>query len=76
MEPGAALRPHLTVARRAPLPLATALGERFADGRPAWTADQLVLYRSHLGPPRSRYEVLANWTFGRRGGLPPPGRAG
>lgn len=76
MEPKAASRPHLTVARRAPIALAAALGERFADGRLAWTADQVVLYRSHLGPPRSRYEALARWTFGRQGGLPPPGRAG
>ena len=65
MEPGAPPRPHLTVARRAPADLAAALSERFADGRPAWTVDELVLYRSHLGPPRSRYEVLSRWPFGR-----------
>ncbi len=76
MEPGAASRPHLTLARRAPVELVAALSERFADGRPTWTVDELVLYRSHLGPPRSRYEVLARWPFGRQDGLPRPGRAG
>ena len=76
MDAGAASRPHLTVARRAPAAVVTALGERFADGRPAWTADELVLYRSHLGPPRSRYEVLARCAFGRQDGLPRHMRTG
>jgi 2'-5' RNA ligase len=73
MESGAASRPHLTMARRAPAELAAALSERFADGRPAWMVEELVLYRSHLGPPRSRYEVLGRWRFG--GSLAGPRRA-
>jgi RNA 2',3'-cyclic 3'-phosphodiesterase len=76
IEPGVVSRPHLTLARRAPAELAAALGERFADGRPAWTTDELVLYRSHLEPTRSRYEVLARSPFGRQDGLPRPVRAG
>jgi 2'-5' RNA ligase len=64
LEPeGTEPQPHLTVARRAPADLADVLGARFADGRPAWRAEELVLFRSHLGPPRSRYEVLGRWPF-------------
>ncbi|HVQ23334.1 MAG TPA: RNA 2',3'-cyclic phosphodiesterase [Candidatus Saccharimonadia bacterium] len=76
MVPRTASRPHLTLARGAHAGLTSALSERFADGRPAWAVDELVLYRSHLGPPRARYEVLVRWTFGGHDGLPRSGRAG
>lgn len=59
-------RPHLTMARRAPVELAAELRHVFADTPPIWRAEGFVLFRSHLGPPRSRYEVLASWRFGAR----------
>jgi 2'-5' RNA ligase len=58
-------RPHLTVTRRAPPELPAALADRFRDGLPVWLCTELVLYRSHLGPPRSRYEAIGRWPLGR-----------
>jgi 2'-5' RNA ligase len=53
------MRPHLTVARRAPASLAPRLRNAFADEGPAWTVDGLVLMRSHLGREGARHEPLA-----------------
>ncbi len=53
------MRPHLTVARRAPPSLAPRLRNAFADEGPAWTVDALVLMRSHLGREGARHESLA-----------------
>lgn len=68
--------PHLTVARRAPGPLAHAL----ADGslgvvRATWVADRLTLFRSHTGTPAgSRYEPVAEAALhGAPGGTAPGG---
>ncbi|KRT62720.1 MAG: 2'-5' RNA ligase, 2'-5' RNA ligase [Chloroflexi bacterium CSP1-4] len=54
------MRPHLTVARRAPASLAPLLRSAFADEGPAWTIDGLVVMRSHLGRDGARHEPLAN----------------
>ena len=52
-------RPHLTVARRAPPGLPAALSRPFRDARARLAGcTELVLYRSHLGPPRLRYEAI------------------
>jgi 2'-5' RNA ligase len=59
-------RPHVTLARRAPVELAAELRHALADDPPAWRAEALVLFRSHLGPPRARYEILASWRLGAR----------
>jgi RNA 2',3'-cyclic 3'-phosphodiesterase len=54
-------RPHLTVARARhggdPRPAATKLAPY--DG-PTWRADEVVLFRSHLGP-KPRHVALARW---------------
>jgi 2'-5' RNA ligase len=54
-------RPHLTVARVRrggdPRPAATVLASY--EG-PSWRADEVVLFRSHLGPT-PRHEPLARW---------------
>jgi 2'-5' RNA ligase len=60
--------PHLTVARRASAELIRAL----RDGAPAptpvtWTADAVVLFRSHTGTPAgSSYEPIAQAVMGDR----------
>jgi 2'-5' RNA ligase len=65
------LRPHLTVARSRRnhavdlRPLAEALAEVRC---PPWTASDLHLVRSHLGPS-PRYETVGSWPL-----LGPPGR--
>ena len=53
------MRPHLTVARRAPASLAPLLRQAFADEGPSWTIDALVVMRSHLGREGARHELLA-----------------
>lgn len=52
--------PHLTIARRVDAPLIAAMAsEALGPLRVSWTADRLVLYRSHTGTPAgSRYEPL------------------
>jgi RNA 2',3'-cyclic 3'-phosphodiesterase len=59
--PGSPAPPHLTVARRVDQTLIDALaGTTLGDPRVEWTADRLVLYRSHTGTPAgSRYVPLA-----------------
>ncbi|MCO5993125.1 RNA 2',3'-cyclic phosphodiesterase [Actinoallomurus rhizosphaericola] len=53
--------PHLTMARaRDPLDLRSLVAElRGYEGSP-WTAEEINLVRSHLGP-RARYETLGAW---------------
>jgi 2'-5' RNA ligase len=53
------MRPHLTVARRAPASLAPLLRNAFAGEGPAWTIDGLVVMRSPLGRDGARHEPLA-----------------
>ena len=72
--PDPVARPHLTVARRATPGLPAAIEAALGTRALGWTADELVLYRSHLGPPRVRYEALARLPFGAD--LPPGGGAG
>jgi 2'-5' RNA ligase len=61
-------RPHLTLARSGAgadlRPLAASLAEHSG---PAWTADALTLFRSHLGP-LPRHEPLAAWPLGAQPG--------
>lgn len=61
--------PHLTVARRAAAGLVADLREqRLGQLHVSWTADRMVLYRSHTGTRAgSRYEPLAE---ARLGGVP------
>lgn len=50
---------HLTLARKAsPELIADIAAERLGPIAAAWTADRLVLMRSHLGPERARYGTL------------------
>lgn len=63
LEPSGEARPHLTVARGVEPELAAALRDR-VGGELTWRAEAVVLYRSHLGPPRSRYEALGRWPLG------------
>jgi 2'-5' RNA ligase len=63
--PGTRPTPHLTIARRAPGPLVEALADGLRDVPPRWTADRVVLFRSHTGTPTgSRYESLAEARLG------------
>ena len=59
---------HVTVARHASVELIGALREqRLGPTRVTWTADRMVLYRSHTGTPAgSRYEPLAEARLGAR----------
>jgi 2'-5' RNA ligase len=58
-EPRRAISAHLTVARRADEALVAALrAEALGPLRAAWTADRLVLMRSHLGRAGARYESV------------------
>ncbi len=51
---------HVTVARRASSTLIDELARsRSLEGPIAWTATELVLFRSHLGAPGARYEAIA-----------------
>ncbi len=69
-----AFRPHLTVARRSTPGLAALIEAELGVPQLAWRADALVLYRSHLGAPAVRHEVLARLPFARD--LPPGHAAG
>jgi len=56
---------HLTVARKATQALIDDLAEeRYGPVAAAWTADRIVLMRSHLGPERARYGTLAMTRLG------------
>ena len=56
---------HLTVARKATQALIDDLAaERHGPVSAAWTADRIVLMRSHLGPERARYGTLAMTRLG------------
>ena len=56
---------HLTVARKATQALIDDLAtERHGPVSAAWTADRIVLMRSHLGPARARYGTLAMTRLG------------
>jgi 2'-5' RNA ligase len=58
-EPRRAISAHLTVARRADERLVAAIrSEALGPLRAAWTADRLVLTRSHLGRAGASYEAL------------------
>jgi len=70
----APLRPHLTVARRAAPGLPAAIEAALGPRSLGWLADEMVLYRSHLGPPAVRYETLLRLPFGPH--LPRTGGAG
>lgn len=61
--------PHVTIARRAPVSLAQALrGETLGAIRITWTADRVVLFRSHTGTPTgSSYEPIAEASLGSHG---------
>jgi RNA 2',3'-cyclic 3'-phosphodiesterase len=63
--PDARPRPHLTVARRATPELSAAMEAALGLPRLGWRVEELVLFRSHLGSPRVRYEALASWRLGR-----------
>jgi RNA 2',3'-cyclic 3'-phosphodiesterase len=60
--------PHLTIARtdglRAAGAAAAALRDAATDLEAAFTADRIVLYRSHLGRGPARYEPLHEAAFG------------
>lgn len=58
-------RPHLTIARRATPGLPAAIEGALGGRQLGWSANELVLYRSHLGPPRVRYEALVRLPLGR-----------
>jgi 2'-5' RNA ligase len=68
---GRPYRPHLTIARvrRDADPRAAAAMLKGYDG-PGWTAGELVLVRSHLGP-KPRHEPIASWPLA---GQPVPGQ--
>ncbi len=66
--PDARHQPHLTVARRAPAELPAAIEAALGPQPIAWLADELVLYRSHLGLPAVRYEVLLRLPLGSASG--------
>jgi len=56
-------RPHLTLARakgRAPVDVRDLVAELYGYAGPTWTASEIVLMRSHLGPPL-RHEPLGSW---------------
>jgi 2'-5' RNA ligase len=58
---------HLTIARRVPeAARAEMAAERLGPVAVAWTADRLVLLRSHLGTDRARYGTLALARLGER----------
>jgi 2'-5' RNA ligase len=56
---------HLTLARKATRALIDDLAvARYGPLDAAWTADRIVLMRSHLGPERARYGTLAMTRLG------------
>jgi len=62
---GGPYRPHLTLARIGqPLDVTRWLRIFQTYESPTWTADELVLYRSHLGHGPSRYEPVATLPLG------------
>ena len=59
-KPPRPLTPHLTVARRAEDDLVERIDATLASAPPVtWTADRLVLYRSHIGIGPPLHEELA-----------------
>lgn len=61
--------PHLTVARfDPPVRLEDAVTELGVESR-VFQVDALTVYRSHLGRPGPRYEVVASFPLGRRSPL-------
>ena len=59
---------HLTIARHAtPALIEDLAAERLGPVHAAWTADRIVLVRSHLGPERARYGTLAMARLGEPG---------
>jgi RNA 2',3'-cyclic 3'-phosphodiesterase len=62
--PDAKHRPHLTVARRAPIGLPAAIEAALGPPPIGWLANELILYRSHLGVPGVRYEALLRLPLG------------
>ncbi len=60
--------PHLTIARtdglRSAAAAAAALRDAAADLEARFTADRIVLYRSHLGRGPARYEAIHEAAFG------------
>lgn len=61
-------RPHLTVARlRGDTDPTAAVADLAAYAGPSWTADEVHLVRSHLGPEPA-YEDVATWPLGAGGG--------
>jgi 2'-5' RNA ligase len=63
--PEAGRRPHVTVARRVSASLLAELEARPSADTVRWRADEVVLFRSHLGPPGARYEPLHRAPLGR-----------
>ena len=62
---GRRYRPHLTLARcREPADLSPLVAELAAFAGSAWTAQQIHLIRSYLGP-QPRYETIGSWALGR-----------
>lgn len=65
--PSRRLTPHLTVARRAGSDLVSAIDKTLAAAPPVrWTAERIVLYRSHLGVGPPLHEELAATDLGAR----------
>lgn len=62
--PDAKHRPHLTVARRAPIGLPSAMAATLGPPPVGWLANELVLYRSHVDVPGVRYEALHRLRLG------------
>ncbi|MGH3525229.1 MAG: RNA 2',3'-cyclic phosphodiesterase, partial [Mycobacterium sp.] len=59
-------RPHLTVARakgREPVDMRSVVEELAGYAGPRWTASEICLIRSHLGPT-PWYETLSTWQLG------------
>src|SRR4051812_5699867 len=71
-------RAHLTLARvrpGAPVDAAALVAALSSYAGPSWSADELHLVRSHLGPS-VRHEVVSSWPLGARPGTddrPTPG---
>jgi 2'-5' RNA ligase len=65
---GRPFSPHFTFGRARDARGATGLGGAIAGAAAldpvAWRAEDLVLFRSHLGPGGSRYEAVARYRLG------------
>jgi 2'-5' RNA ligase len=64
-----AYRPHLTLARargRAPVDVRDLVAELGGYAGPTWTSSEIVLMRSHLGPPL-RHEPIGRWSLAAAG---------